>query len=77
MADNPFAKKFDKNKKSDNDGDEGTMHGKMPGHPPGKGEKSGGNPFAKKMEGKRPPPKKRGRKRPARKGKLQKFGQRY
>ena len=79
MADNPFAKKFDKKK-----GDKGEeKDDKMPSGPhkmpDGKmmhGKPSGkGNPFAKKFDGKRQPPKRRGRKRPARKGKLQKFGQ--
>ena len=36
-----------------------------------------GNPFAKKMVGKHPPPKKKGKKRPVKKSKLQKFNQSY
>lgn len=78
MADNPFAKKFAK--KSDHDGDEGEK-GAKPGRgtdrPMGKGAAAKGNPFAKKMDGKHKPPPRRGKKRPARKGKLQKFGARY
>ena len=80
MADNPFAKKFSKkNDKNDHDGDEG----KMPSGPhkmadgkmmDGKGK---GNPFAKKMTGKHKPPFKKGKKKPAKKGRLQKFGQSY
>ena len=88
MADNPFAKKFGK-KKSDHDGDEEDMpkgkhkmpDGKMmPGRMHGKGKPSGkGNPFAKKLKGKHPPPKGKGRAAAAaaKKARLQKFSQKY
>ena len=83
MADNPFAKKFDKKKGDKGEEKEGghkmpngeMMHGRGAERPSGKGKAAKGNPFAKKFDGKHQPPKRRGRKRPARKGKLQKFGQ--
>lgn len=76
MADNPFAKKMQK-KGEEKESDRKAPDGKN-SPPPGKGDTSKNtNPFAKKMDGKRPPPR-RGKKKPARKGrKLQKFGQKY
>jgi len=75
MASNKFSKQFD-SKKEPSTGHAPTGKNSPP---PGKGEKSEGkgNPFARKFDGKKQPPKRKGRKRPAGKKRLQKFGQRY
>jgi hypothetical protein len=75
MASNKFSKKFD-TKEEPSTGHAPTGKNSPP---PGRGERSGkGNPFARKFDGNKGLKKKGKRKPPPkRKGKLQKFGQRY
>lgn len=78
MADNPFAKKMQKKADEKESGDGKAPTGKN-SPPPGHGEKSGGNPFTKKMQGRQPMKGKKGRpkgKAKGRRGKLQPFQKR-
>lgn len=81
MADNPFAKKMSKGSQSQKKGGGKEGERKAPdgesSPPPGKGQTSkGGNPFARKMDGKHPPRGRRGKRRGGRRGKLQPFQKR-